>query len=81
MGDNHTVAALHLSAKNTLAGILLGVEADGGTLEVPQTLVYAGRLHHAAVLGDVAEEHGQTAILRVGMLNIAYAAVGTVKVE
>ncbi len=81
VGNYHAVARLHLSAEYSLASVLLRVEAHGRTLEMPQRLVHAGRLHHASVFGDVAEEHGKSAVLRVGMFQTAYAAPGAVGVE
>ena len=81
VGDDDAVALLHLPAKDALAGVLLRVEHHGRPFEVPQCLVDAGGLDHAAVLGDVAEEHGQSTVLGVGMLHVAYAAIRAVLVE
>ena len=81
MGDDNTVATLYLTAKDALAGVLLRVEDNSGAFEVPQRLVNAGGLYHAAVLGDVAKEDCQTAILCVGVLNVADTTVGAVFVE
>ena len=44
-------------------------------------VVDAGGLHDAAVLGDIAEQHGEAAILREGMLGVADHALGAVVVE
>ena len=54
---------------------------NGGSFEVPERLVNASRLHNAAVFGNVAEQHSQAAVFRVGVLNVANAAVGAVGVE
>jgi glutamate/tyrosine decarboxylase-like PLP-dependent enzyme len=44
-------------------------------------LIDAGGLDDAAVLGDVAVEHGQAAVLGIGVRLVADAAVGAVEVE
>ena len=81
VSDDDTVAALHTSTQNALAGIFLRVEHHGRSLEVPQALIYTGGLHHAAVLGNVAKEHRQSAVLGVSMFKVADATVGTVLVK
>ena len=81
VGDDDAVALLDLAAKDALAGVLLAVEDDGRTFEVPQLGGYASGLHDAAVLRDVAEEHGHAAVLRVGVFNVADATIGAVGVE
>ena len=81
MGDDDAVALLHLAAKDTLTGIFLRVEHYGRTFEMPEALVDASRLDLTAILSDVAKEHGQSAVLRVGMFDVADAAVGTVRVK
>ena len=43
--------------------------------------VDAGGLHDAAVVGEVAVEHREAAVLREGMLGVADDALGAVKVE
>ena len=48
---------------------------------MPEHWVYAGCLHYATVLGDVTEEHCQSTILGVGMLQVADTTLGTVGVE
>src|SRR5690606_1528050 len=51
------------------------------TGELPDRLVDAGGLHHGAVAGDVAVEHGQAAVGGVGVLQVAHAPGGAVEVE
>ena len=81
VGDNDAVARLHPSAQDALAGIFLTVEDDGWSLEVPKAGVNACGLHHASVLCYVAEEDCHATVLRVGMLDVAYATVCAVSVE
>ena len=81
VGDDNTVATLYLTAKDALTGVLLRVEDYGRSFKVPQLLIDAGGLYHTAVLGDVAKEDCQTAILCVGVLNVADTTAGTVFVE
>ena len=79
--DYNAVAALDLAAENSFAGVFLRIEHNSGSFEVPQRLINACRFHNAAVFGNVAEQHGQAAVFRVGVLNIANAAVGAVGVK
>ena len=81
MGNNHAVAALHLSAQDSLTGIFLRVEHNGRTFEMPQFLVNTGGFYHTAVLGDVSEENGKTAILGVSMLQVADTTVFAVFIQ
>ena len=81
VGDNHTVATLHLSSEDALAGCLLRIEDTCGSAEFPDVRVNTGCLDHATVLSDVSEEHSQTAVLRVSMLQGADASVLTIRVE
>ena len=48
---------------------------------MPQLGSHAGGLHHAAVLGNVAEQDGHAAVFGVGMLYVAYATVLAVGIE
>ena len=48
---------------------------------MPKRLVYAGGLHHATVLGNIAKEHSQSAIAGVSMGHVADAARLAVGVE
>ena len=48
---------------------------------MPQAFIHAGSLHYAAVLGNVTEEHGQSAILGIGMFDVTDAAIGTVGIK
>ena len=81
MGDDHHVALLHLASEDALAGVFLRVEHHGRTREAPDAFVHTGGLHHAAVLGDVAEEHCQAAILGVGVLDGTDATVLAVGIQ
>ena len=48
---------------------------------MPQTGIYTGCLHHASVLGDVAEEYSQSAVLGIGVVETADASVLAVGVK
>ena len=63
MSDYNHIAANYLSAKDSLAGILLRVEHLCRTFEVPDALVNTGSLYYTAVLSDVSEQNSQTAVL------------------
>ena len=47
---------------------------------MPEHWVNAGCLHYATVLGDIAKEHCQSAILGVSMLKIADTTLSAVGV-
>ena len=48
---------------------------------MPQALVNASRLDHTAILGDVAKEYSQAAILGIGVLQVANTTIGTIGIE
>ena len=48
---------------------------------MPYLAVHAGGLDYASVLGNIPEEHGQTAIFGIGMLHIADATRSAVGVK
>ena len=48
---------------------------------MPEHWVYSSCLHYATILGDVAEEHCQSAILGVGMLEVADTTLGAIGVK
>ena len=81
MSNHHAIAALHLATEDALTGVFLRVEADGRTLEVPQRLIDASSLHDTAILCDITKEHGQSAILRIGMFEVADATLSTIGIE
>src|SRR5690606_27024229 len=81
VADDHDIAGFHLVAEDALDRAVLALEHLGGAFEYVDRLVDAGGLHHAAVEGDVAVQHGQAAFLRVGVLDAADAAVLTVDVQ
>ena len=81
VGNHHAVAALHLAAKDALAGIFLRVKADSRAFKVPEALIDTSSLHDTAILCDITEEHGQSAILRIGMFEVTNATLGTIGIE
>jgi alpha-L-arabinofuranosidase len=81
VSNHYAIARIHLATQDSLTGILLRVEAYGRTLEVPKHWVNTGSLHNATILGDVTEEHCQTAILGVSMLQVADTTVFSVCIE
>ena len=48
---------------------------------MPDAFVHSGRLHHATVLGNIPEQHGQATVLAVSMFHIADAPRSTVSVQ
>ena len=61
--------------------VLLAFEDARLAGELPDRFVDAGGLHDAALLGEVAVEHGQAAVLRVGVRLVADAARLAIEVE
>ena len=78
--DHHHVAGMDLVARDRVAGRLLRLEDPRRPLELPARFVDAGGLHDAAVLGDIAVEDGQSALLAVGVRDVADAAARDVGV-
>ena len=81
VGDHHAVATLHLTTEDALTGVFLRIEHHGRTLEMPQALIHASSLHHTAVVGNISEEHSESAVLRIGMLQVADTSIGAVGIE
>ena len=81
IADDHHVAGHHIAAQNAGHGVFLALEDLGLARELQDALVHARRLHDAAVLGQVARQHGQTAVLTVGMRPVADAALGPILVQ
>ena len=81
MGNHHAVATLHLATEDALTSIFLRVEDDGRTFEVPQTLIDTSGLYDTTVLSDVAKEHSESAILRIGMIKVADTTIGAISIE
>ena len=78
--DNH-IAFLHLSAKDSLASIVLGIEDNGRAGEFPYRLVNAGGFHYTTVLRNVAEEYSHASVFSVSVFEVTDATVGTVGVK
>ncbi|SKO36330.1 Uncharacterised protein [Mycobacteroides abscessus subsp. massiliense] len=68
-------------AQNAFDGGFLAFKHAGATGEFEDALVHACGFHHAAAFGDVAEQYSQTAVLRVGVFDVADAAFFAVEVE
>src|SRR5581483_5228650 len=81
IADDDDVAGLHLVAEDAVDGVLLAFEHACAASELEDALVDAGGLDDAAALGDVAVEHGEAAVLAVGVGAVADAAVGAVQVQ
>ena len=69
------------SSEDGLHRRLLALEDARRAGEAEDARVDAGGLHDAAVLGDVAVQHRQPAVLAVGVLEVADAAAVAVEVE
>jgi hypothetical protein len=70
VADDDDVAGLHFVGEDAAHGAVLAFEDLRVAFEHVDRLVHAGGLHHAAVQGDVAVQHGQAAFLRIGVLEL-----------
>ena len=67
-------------AQNAFDSGFLAFKHAGAAGEFEDALVHACGFYHAAAFGDVAEQDCQTAVLRVGVFNVADAAFFAVEV-
>ena len=67
--DDHAVAGLDLAVEDGLHGVLLAVEDLGLHVAAQHFRRHGGLLDHAAVGGDVAAQHGDAAVLEVGIVD------------
>ena len=81
VGDDDAIARLHLTSENALTSVVLRIEDHGWTFEMPQFGSHTGCFHHTTILGDVAKEHCQTTVFRIGVFHIAYASRSTIGVK
>ena len=71
IADHHHVPRLHLAAQDARARLFLRIEADGLAREAHHRGRHAAFLHHRAAFGQVAPQHGEAAILRIGVADRA----------
>src|SRR5690606_34389807 len=71
----------HHAARDAGRSRVFAFEDDGRARELQRGRIDAGRLHHAAIGSEIAEQHSEPAVLRVGMGAVAYAAGDAVEVE
>jgi hypothetical protein len=65
---NHDhITGLHLLTQDALHRVFLAFVHAGLAGELPDRLIHTGCLDDAALLGDVAVEHGQAAVLGEGV--------------
>ena len=81
MVDDHDVPALDLATQDPLDGVLLGLKDHSRSGEGKDRGVHASGLDDAALLRDVAEQHGQPAVGGVGVVDVADAAALAVGVQ
>ena len=73
--DDDNVAFLHVLRQDLVHSLVLRLDHEGATLEVEQLLINTCGLDDCAVLGDVAVQDRQAAVLGVRVLHGADAAV------
>ena len=73
--DDNNVAFLHVLRQDLVHSLVLRLDHESATLEVEQLLINTGGLDDCAVLGDVAVQDRQAAVLGVRVLHGADATV------
>ena len=73
--DDDNVAFLHVLRQDLVHSLVLRLDHEGATLEVEQLLINTSGLDDCAVLGDVAVQDRQAAVLGVRVLHGADATV------
>ena len=81
VADDDHFARLHLVGENAVHGLLLRFVNARRAAEDEQFFVHAGGFDDAALPGDVARQHGQSAVAEIGVLRVADAALGAVGVH
>src|SRR6185369_10304686 len=81
VNDDHDLTGDDLAAQDAVDGRVLALEYARRAGEFQDRGIDAGGLHDAAVLREVAVEHGETAILAEGVLEIAHDALLAVGIE
>ena len=79
--DDQRHTGLQSVVEDDLDGLFLGFDDQCRSTEGPNLLRHTGGLHHAAVRGEVATQHGQTAFGDGRMIDVVNRAVHTVAVE
>src|SRR5690606_11730939 len=79
--DDDHITRFHLITQNAVHGIFLAFENAGLTCEGENAFVHAGRLDDAAIHRQIPVQHGQAAVLGIGVFNRADAAVLAVGIE
>src|SRR5690606_26855358 len=81
VADDDDITGLDLVAENPFNRVFLAFEHASTTGKGENAFINTGRLHNAAVNGHVPVEHRQAAVLGVGVLDRADAAVLAVHVQ
>ena len=81
VANDDDVTLADLLVENFLDSLFLRVAHDGRARELPDRFVNAGGLHDRTVDGDVAAQHGEAAVFRVGVLDVVNATARDVGVE
>ena len=81
VSNHYAIATFYFTSKNSFAGILLRIEHNSRTFEVPKSFIYTCSLYYAAILGDISKENSETAVLCIGVLKVADTAIGTISIE
>ena len=74
-------ARLQGVVQNDLDGLLLGVDHQSRSAELPDLRRHTGGLDHAAVGGQIAAQHSETAFVDLRVVDVVDGAVDTVGVE
>ena len=81
VADYYHVASFNLVTQNTVHCLLLRLIHASRALEVEQSLVHTCGFDDTAIFGDVAEQHTQTSVVEVCVLEVADATLLAVGVK
>ena len=79
--DDECLTWFQRVVENDLDRLLLRFDDERGTTELPDLLRHTCGLHHGAIRGEVAAQHGETAFGHGGMVDVVDRAVHTVGVK
>src|SRR5690554_1914530 len=81
VADEHHFSGLYFSGKDAFAGVVLRFVHAGRPLELKDGGIYACCFNDAPLPGNVAEEYGQSPVLKIGVLHAADAAFFAVEIQ
>jgi len=81
VADHHHVSGHHFIAQNAFHCRFLAFVNPRLAGEFENGFIHSGGFHDTAVFRQIAVEHGQAAILGIGVFQVTHAAVGAVQIQ